>query len=60
MSLAITLYIIITVILFSINMIANIFALAISENKGFPVSTLIATIFAIVFIVWGITILVVN
>jgi hypothetical protein len=60
MSLAVTLYIVITVILFALNMTVNIFALGISENKSFPTGTLIATIFAIVFVVWGITLLVIN
>lgn len=60
MSLAVTLYIIVTVILFALNMIVNIFALGISENKKFPTSTLIATIFAIAFVIWGTTLLVTN
>lgn len=60
MSLAVTLYIVVTVILFALNMTVNIFALGISENKSFPTGTLIATILAITFVVWGITLLVIN
>lgn len=60
MSLSITLYIIVTVILFALNMIVNIFALGLSENKFFPTGTLIATIFAIGFVIWGTTLLVIN
>ena len=60
MSLAVTLYIIVTLILFSLNMIANIFALALSEKKTFPTRTLLATIIAIGFVIWGITLLVTN
>ena len=60
MSLAVTLYVIVTLVLFSLNMIANIFSLALSEKKEFPLSTLVATIVAIGFVIWGITLLVVN
>ena len=60
MDLATTIYIITTLILFSLNMIANIAALALGDKKQFPLSTVIATVLAIVFLVWGITILVVN
>jgi hypothetical protein len=60
MSLAVTLYIIVTVILFALNMIINILALGLSENKSIPTGTLIATVFAIVFVIWGTTILVVG
>ena len=60
MSLSVTLYIIVTVILFALNMIVNIFALGISDNKKVPTSTLIATIFAIAFVIWGTTLLVTS
>jgi len=60
MSLAVTLYIIVTLVLFSLNMVANIFALAFGDKKEFPFSTLIATIMAIGFVIWGITLLVIN
>jgi uncharacterized membrane protein YciS (DUF1049 family) len=60
MSLAVTLYIIVTLVLFSLNMVANIFALALGDKKEFPLSTFIATIVAMGFVIWGITLLVVN
>ena len=60
MSLAVMLYIIVTLVLFSLNMVANIFALALSEKKQFPLSTFVATVIAMGFVIWGITILVTN
>jgi hypothetical protein len=60
MSIAVTLYIIATLILFFLNMVANIFALSLTEKNRIPVATLVATIFAIAFVIWGITILVNN
>ena len=60
MSLSVTLYIIITVILFGLNMVVNIFVLGLSDNKFFPTGTLIATIFAIALVIWGTTLLVIN
>ena len=60
MSLAVMLYIIVTLVLFSLNMVANIFSLALSEKKQFPLSTFIATVIAMGFVIWGITILVTN
>lgn len=60
MGLAITLYIITTLILFALNLIANIAALGLSDKKEFPISTILATIIALAFLVWGITLLVVN
>ena len=60
MGLATTLYIITTLILFALNFIANIAALGLSDKKEFPVSTIIATIIAMGFLVWGITLLVVS
>jgi hypothetical protein len=60
MSLSATLYITIAVVLFSLNMIINIFVLALGEKKELPLSTFLATIFAIFLVVWGITILVTS
>ena len=60
MGIATTLYIITTLILFGLNLIANIFAMAFNQKNEFPVSGFIATILAIAFLVWGITLLVIN
>mgnify|MGYP000556472491 CR=1 FL=1 len=60
MGLATTLYIITTLILFALNFIANIASLGLNDKREFPVSTIIATIIAMGFLVWGITLLVVN
>jgi len=60
MGLATTLYIITTLILFALNMIANIAALGLGDKKEFPLSTIVATVIAMGFLVWGITLLVVN
>jgi|DEB0MinimDraft_10_1074344.scaffolds.fasta_scaffold00062_49 hypothetical protein len=60
MGLATTLYIITTLILFGLNLIANISALGLSDKKEFPLSTIVATIIAMGLLVWGITLLVVS
>ena len=53
-----TLYIIATVVLFVLNLFGNVFVMAFSDNNKFPTSAFLGTIFAIVFVVWGISLLV--
>ena len=60
MGLATTLYIITTLVLFALNFIANMAALGLNDKKEFPLSTIVAAIIAMAFLVWGITLLVVN
>ena len=60
MSLGVTLYIITTLILFAFNMIANVVVLSVTDKKNFPTATFLATLFAIVFLIWGITLLVTS
>jgi hypothetical protein len=54
----VTTYIILTIILFCINLLVSLFLIAMAERTGFPTSEFIAIIFNIIFIVWGITILI--
>jgi hypothetical protein len=60
MTLGVTLYIVTTLILFSLNTLSNIVSLAFADKKEFPVAIFIATMFSIIFVIWGITLLVVN
>jgi hypothetical protein len=53
-----TVYVIVTVILFSINVLANIGVLATISKEKFPTSAVLATILSIAFVIWGIVILV--
>lgn len=55
-----TLYIIITLIIFSLNMFVNIAVLAVNKNEKFPLASFIATIVSIVFVIWGIALLVAS
>lgn len=56
---ATTLYIITTVIIFVLNMFANVAVMAFADNKKFPISTFLGTLFAMIFVIWGITLLVI-
>jgi hypothetical protein len=53
-----TIYIIFTVVLFSINVLANIAVLATTSKEKFPTSAVMATILSIAFVIWGIVVLV--
>jgi hypothetical protein len=53
-----TIYIIFTVVLFSINVLANIGVLATTPKEKFPTSAVLATILSIAFVVWGVIVLV--
>lgn len=53
-----TVYIIATLVLFSLNLLSNVFALSVRQKEGFPAAEFIAMILAIIFIIFGITILV--
>jgi hypothetical protein len=53
-----TIYIIFTVVLFSINVLANIAVLATTPKEKFPTSAVLATILSVAFVVWGVIVLV--
>jgi hypothetical protein len=55
---ATTLYIIITMILFSLNLLANVAILGTNKSDKFPMTTFFATILSIVFVVWAIVLLI--
>jgi hypothetical protein len=52
-------YIIVTTILFSINLLSNIIILATTNKEKFPVAAVFATILSVIFVVWGIILLVI-
>jgi len=49
-----TLYVIITMILFSLNFFANVAVLATTEKDRFPFAAFFGTILSILFVIWGI------
>jgi hypothetical protein len=53
-----TLYVIVTMILFSLNFFANIAVLATTQKDKFPFSAFFATILSVLFVIWGIVVLV--
>jgi hypothetical protein len=55
-----TLYIIITLIIFSLNFLANMAVLATNKKDKFPLAAFIATIVSVLFIIWGIALLLTN
>jgi hypothetical protein len=55
-----TLYIIFTLIIFSLNMFANVAILAVNKSEKFPVAAFVSTLLSIAFVVWGIVLLVAN
>jgi len=56
---ATTLYIITTMILFSLNLMANIAVLGLNKNEKFPIAAFFATIFSMAFVIWAIVLLVI-
>jgi hypothetical protein len=52
-------YIVVTTILFSINLLSNIIILATTNKEKFPVAAVFATVLSVIFVIWGIVILVV-
>jgi len=52
-------YIIVTTVLFSINLLSNIIILATTNKEKFPVAAVFATILSVIFVVWGIILLVI-
>jgi hypothetical protein len=53
-----TLYIVVTLVLFSLNTLANIAVLATNKSEKFPIAAFFATIFSIFFVVWAVILLV--
>jgi hypothetical protein len=56
---ATTLYVIFTMILFSLNLIANVAVLGMNKSDKFPITTFVATIFSMAFVIWAIVLLVI-
>jgi hypothetical protein len=52
-------YIVVTTILFSVNLLSNIIILATTNKEKFPVAAVFATVLSVIFVIWGIVILVV-
>lgn len=52
------LYVLITVILFVLNMLGNLFAMSMNKSNKFPVATFLATMMAMFFVIWGFSILI--
>ena len=55
-----TTYVIVTIILFSLNFFANIALLAAGSKDKFPFGIFFATILSVLFVIWGILALVYN
>jgi hypothetical protein len=55
-----TLYIIVTLIIFSLNFLANVAVLATNKKDKFPAAAFVATMFSIIFVIWGISLLLTN
>lgn len=55
-----TLYIIITLIVFSLNLLANLAVLATNKKDKFPLAAFVATLLSVAFVIWGIILLVTN
>jgi hypothetical protein len=56
---ATTLYIIFTMILFSLNLLANVAVLGMNKSEKFPFTAFFATILSMAFVIWAIVLLVV-
>jgi hypothetical protein len=55
---ATTLYIIVTMILFSLNLITNLAVMGMNKSDKFPLAPFFAALFSVVFVVWAIVLLV--
>jgi len=55
---ATTLYIIVTMILFVLNLVTNIAVMGVNKNEKFPVFPFFATLASLGFIIWAIVLLV--
>jgi hypothetical protein len=52
------LYVLVTLILFVLNMIGNLVAMSMNKTNSFPVATFLATMMAMFFVIWGFSILI--
>lgn len=52
-----TLYVLTTTILFILNLLGNVLAMSLNKSNKFPSATFLATVTALFFIVWGMSIL---
>jgi hypothetical protein len=57
---ATTIYIVTTIVIFALNMFANLSMMAFNRSEKFPVSMFIGTMLAIVLVIWGVTLLVTS
>jgi hypothetical protein len=55
---ATTLYIIVTMILFSLNLMANLAVLGMNKQDKFPVTSFLASIASVGFVIWAIVLLI--
>jgi hypothetical protein len=55
---ATTLYIIVTMILFSLNLMANLAVMGMNKNEKFPFAAFFASLASIAFVVWAIVLLI--
>jgi hypothetical protein len=56
---ATTLYIIVTMIIFSLNLLANLAVLGINKSDKFPLTAFFATFISMAFVIWAIVLLVI-
>jgi hypothetical protein len=56
---ATTLYIIFTMILFSLNLLANVAVLGMNKSEKFPFVAFFGTIFSMAFVIWAIVLLII-
>ena len=55
---ATTLYIIVTMILFSLNLITNLAVMGMNKSDKFPLAPFFAALFSVGFVIWAIVLLV--
>ena len=52
------LYVLVTLILFILNMLGNLVAMSMNKTNKFPIATFLATMMAMFFVIWGFSILI--